>query len=320
MKISCLIFLFAISSISIAQMGEKPCPRNQPVISYHEQENAIFLFGGFCSLDKNKLNDLWKYDGQGWVRITNDNPPPVRSGHSMVYDSFNNRLLVFGGKNEKGDLLNDLWSWDGSDWEMLSTDGPRPRQSQRMVINSNNGDIFMFGGSNTEGKALNDTWVFRNGTWIEIESENVPPARLQHTMSYDSKRNRVVLFGGFERTEKGKHIFGDTWEWQSTEGWILRENSDRMARDHHAMTYDLKTEGTILFGGYKDGYLGDTWHWNGEKWQELKITGPSARAGKPGLIFDSNNGVVILFGGWDKSNEPLMDLWQIDAQQLWRKY
>ena len=319
MKILSSILLLTIPGIAIAQTG-KPCPRNQPVIAYHEQEHSIFLFGGFCSLDKNRLNDLWKYDGQAWIRMTSDNALPTRSGHSMIYDKFNSRLLVFGGKDEKGDLLNDLWSWDGVDWKMISANGPEPRQSQRMVFNSSNGDVFLFGGSNTEGKALDDTWVFRNDVWIEIDSDVTPPARLQHTMSYDSKRNTIVLFGGFSRNENGKRVFGDTWEWQSTEGWLPRANDDQMARDHHAMTYDIKTGRTILFGGYNNEYLGDTWHWNGERWQQLSTTGPSARAGKPGLIFDSKNGVVVLFGGWDKNNQPLMDLWQIDAQQTWRKY
>lgn len=309
-----------ISSITTAQIEEKPCPRNQPVISYNEQQHSIFLFGGFCSLDKKRLNDLWQFDGQSWIRITGDNPPPARSGHSMIYDKVNNRLLVFGGKNEEGKLLNDLWSWDGSRWEMISVDGPEPRQSQRVVFNSENGDVFMFGGSNIEGKALNDTWVFRKGAWVEIESGNTPPARLQHTMSYDVKRNTVVLFGGFSRTENGKHVFGDTWEWQSIEGWMLRENNNPMARDHHAMTYDVKTGRTILFGGYNNGYFGDTWNWNGERWQQLAITGPSARAGKPGLVFDSKKEAVVLFGGWDRNNEPLMDFWLIDSQQIWQKH
>ena len=320
MKISWFILIVLVGSMATAQTTDVPCSRNQPVIAYSEQEQSIFLFGGFCSLDKNRLNDLWRYDGQAWIRIASNNPPPARSGHSMVYDQSNNRLLVFGGKNENGDVLNDLWSWDGNKWEMIRADGPEPRQSHRLAYNSSNGDVFLFGGSNLESKAFNDTWILRDGDWVEIESENNPPARLQHTMSYDSKRNKIVLFGGFSRTETGKNVFGDTWEWDSTEGWLLKEDNLQMARDHHAMTYDTKTERTILFGGYNNGYLGDTWAWDGEKWQELAIEGPSARAGKPGFVFDLKKEVVVLFGGWDKSNEPLMDLWYIDSQQQWRQF
>ena len=311
----CFAILLLASKIGSAQSNGDPCSRNQPVIAYNKHENAIFLFGGFCSRDKSRLNDLWKFDGKTWIHVPSNTPPSPRSGHSMIYDEFNRRLIVFGGKNDKGDLLNDLWVWDGNNWEMISEEGPQPRQSHRMAFNLNNGDVFLFGGSNADRESLNDTWVFRDEVWVELKPEQSPPARLQHTMSYDKERERIVLFGGFTRTENGKVVYGDTWEWESSEGWKLIKDNDQMARDHHAMSYDLKNKKTILFGGYNSGYLGDTWSWDGKEWMQLSTNGPSARAGKPGMVFDSNNEVIVLFGGWDTNNKPLVDFWQMDYQQ-----
>ena len=39
-------------------------------------------------------------------------PSVPRSNHSMVWDSQDDLLFVFGGIDEQGNLLNDLWSYN----------------------------------------------------------------------------------------------------------------------------------------------------------------------------------------------------------------
>lgn len=321
MRIVYFSVFLVFSLLSFSQVENSPCPRNQPVIAYHEKENTIFLFGGYCSESKTQLNDLWKFNGNEWVSVPSNHMPKARSGHSMIYDEQRNRLLVFGGKNNKGELLNDLWSWNGNDWKKISDIGPMPRQSHRMVYNSNNGDLFLFGGSNAEGNALNDTWIYRNEKWIQLESDNLPPARLQHTMCYDKKQDKIIVFGGFRRTDKGKFVYGDTWEWSSYNGWHQKANDLHLSRDHHAMVYDNANEKIVLFGGYNKQYLGDTWCLEGEKWVRIAIDGPTARSGKPGFIYNSADKTLILYGGWDKSNRPLEDFWLFDYNHKeWKSY
>jgi len=319
-----LITLLLSTTLAYAQVELLPCPRNQPVTAYHVKENKMFLFGGYCSVEKKRLNDFWQFDGASWKRIETDTTPEARSGHAMIYDSIKNRLLVFGGKNENGDLLNDLWSWDGTNWELLAEGDPAdpaPRQSHRLIFNNDNGDFFLFGGSNNDGQALNDTWIFSGEQWMELKSENTPPPRLQHTMAYDQGRKKVVLFGGFSRNEGSKVIYGDTWEWQIKEGWKLMDDNDQLARDHHAMAYDNNSKKIILFGGYNQHYLGDTNSWDGKKWIQLTDKGPSERAGKPALVYSTKNKSLILFGGWDKNNKPLMDFWQFNSpSNSWANY
>lgn len=315
-----LILLLAPISFLFGQPEEKPCPRNQPVTAYHTAENAIFLFGGYCSAEKRRLNDFWKFDGDKWIAIQSENAPEPRSGHSMVYDASRKSLIVFGGKNDQGEVLNDLWSWDGTSWVLLSDEGPEARQSHRMVTNSNNGDLFLFGGSNASRQSFSDTWVYRDGKWKELNTEESPPPRLQHTMVYDQQRNKVILFGGFDRTDDGKVIYGDTWEWSTPDGWTLKDNNEKMARDHHAMAYDVASETTILFGGYNQGYLGDTWSWNGEAWTLRAAEGP-ARAGKPALMYHHSEQSLVLFGGGNSDSMQLMDFWQFNGQRnAWEHY
>lgn len=321
MKILCFIPLLLICGCATAQTDRTPCPRNQPVIAYHQKEKVIYLFGGYCSRDKKRLNDLWKFDGKSWVAVEVEIAPSPRSGHSMIYDPFKDRLFVFGGKSDGGDLLDDVWVWDGQKWGELSGKGPEPRQSHRMAFNSVDGTALLFGGSDIDGNALSDTWLFKDDKWSNWELNSQPPPRLQHTLSYDPLRNVMVLFGGFSRNNGDKTVLGDTWEWHTLKGWEMKANNEELMRDHHAMTYDQKNGRTILFGGYHQGYLGDTWSWNGSKWKKMSVNENLARAGKPGLVYDSRNEVVTLFGGWDRRNEPLMDFWQFNFdQQLWDQY
>ncbi|MBX2870635.1 MAG: hypothetical protein KTR30_00995 [Saprospiraceae bacterium] len=310
-----LIVCFSISNRS-SSIEDSPCPRNQPVIAYDAKDDAIFLFGGYCSTAKKRLNDLWVFRNNQWKKINQKEAPEARSGHAMVYDAFNDRLLVFGGKNETGQLLNDLWSWNRSAWSQLKATGPVQRQSHALVFNSNTGGVFLFGGSNAEKQSLNDTWIYKDENWKRISSSSIPPARLQHTLTYDSERKKMILFGGFDRTEKGKIVYGDTWEWDEALGWKLIDNNESLARDHHGMAYDFISKSAILFGGYNQGYLGGTWHWRGERWVKHKHTsyGPSARAGKPSLFYNDTAQGVVLFGGWDKGNRPLMDFWKFDGR------
>ncbi|MDT7831086.1 kelch repeat-containing protein [Flavobacteriaceae bacterium S356] len=311
LKIVLFILILPIEQV-YSQSQESPCPRNQPVLTYHSKTNNIFLFGGFCSTTKKRLNDLWKFDGKKWELVKSKMAPTPRSGHAMVYDSFRDRLIVFGGKNQQRELLNDLWSWDGTNWTLLSNEGPTPRQSHRIAFNSDNGDIFLFGGSNISKQSLNDTWIFRNGKWKRLTPKQSPAPRFQHTLSYDQQRKKMVLFGGGHRDDNGKTIYGDTWEWSISQGWMLKDENTKMARDHHAMAYDPDSKKIMLFGGYNKGYLGDTWSWNGKKWI-LKTTEGPARAGKPGLIFNTLEKSMMLFGGGNNENMYLMDFWQFNS-------
>ena len=291
---------------SLAQ--ETPCPRNQPVIAYRNSNSQIYLFGGYCGEQNTRLNDLWAYDGSVWNPIETEKDPDPRSGHSMIYDSQQDLLIVFGGKGNDGVLLNDLWSWDGEVWKLLKTDGPPARQSHRMVYNSDKGEYFLFGGSDVDGNSMYDTWVYGHGEWKEVTTSSNPASRLQHTMVYDQKRQKVILFGGFGRDQGQKTVLGDTWEWDDSSGWEQKDNNLQLARDHHAMGYNQDSGTTMIFGGYNQGYFGDTWHWSGEEWQQIHNNGP-ARAGKPGMIYDQKSKKLVLFGGGDRENMNLMDFW-----------
>src|SRR5438105_4854819 len=77
-------------------------------------------------------------------------------------------------------------------------------------------------------------------------------------MSYDSARERTVLFGGYLFLSGKDLDFGDTWEWDG-EDWTQVADIGPFSRQWHSMAYDSKRNRVVLFGGNRVGFLGDTW-------------------------------------------------------------
>ena len=90
-----------------------PRPNMAAAAAYHEQADAVFLFGGLEDRDDSQLilsGDLWTLSGRSWNRIPQTGPP-ARAFHRMSYDPTQGRLLVFGGLTSLNARTNDLWSW-----------------------------------------------------------------------------------------------------------------------------------------------------------------------------------------------------------------
>jgi hypothetical protein len=132
----------------------------------------------------------------------------------MAWDQANSRALLFGGIDAGQKFLGDTWGWNGSRWEQIADFGPSPRAATGMT--SMGAQITLFGGVFVSGDpavthALGDTWEFDGSRWLQRQDIG-PSARSNHSMVFDSARNRVVLFGGAAVVPAGSGALGDTWE------------------------------------------------------------------------------------------------------------
>jgi hypothetical protein len=74
----------------------------------------MVIFGGDTTTNPNSTNELWglKLGGTpAWSIITpaGGAPPGGRYGHSAVYDSANNRMIIYGGNDDTMTPLNQVW-------------------------------------------------------------------------------------------------------------------------------------------------------------------------------------------------------------------
>lgn len=244
--------------------------------------------------------------------LTDATGPGPRADHAMAFDSLVNRTVLFGGND--GGPLGDTWERDGDTWnQRLSTPNPGPRWSHRMVYDSDRDVIVLFGGTRDAAQLLGDTWEWSSTTssWTHLPVTG-PSPRDGHSMSYDSGRGVIVLFGGWHNSYDG-----ETWEWDGT-AWTQRfPATSPTPRQTHAMAYDSRRGVTVLFGGfYYDGslhYYGDTWEWDGSTWTLRATTGPSPSI-EHAMTYDSDRGVIVLFGGRTSGGAVILgETWEWDG-------
>jgi hypothetical protein len=167
-------------------------------------------------------------------------------------------MVLFGGTAEVG-FTNDTWEWDGSAWTQVADMGPAPRMYPVMTYDISRQRLILFGGVVAVGAALRlsgDTWERVGTEWTQV-ADTGPAPRQNCTLTYDTVRQRVVLFGGFDAAGNRFH---DTWEWVGTE-WVQIADTGPPGRFAPAMVYDRSREGLVLFGGNgsQDQWLNDTW-------------------------------------------------------------
>ena len=147
--------------------------------------------------------------------------------------------------------------------------------------------------------------------WGPVSTSQVPPAREFAAMTFDSTRNRTVLFGG------GNTAFtnlSDTWEFDGV-NWVQRTPSiSPPALVGSAMAFDANRHVAVMFGGGTPaGNSAATWEWDGTNWTARAFTtAPSARLWTT-MAYDSARGRIVLFGGDGTGATDLGDTWEYDG-------
>ncbi|MFZ4575842.1 MAG: Kelch repeat-containing protein, partial [Phycisphaerales bacterium] len=213
--------------------------------------------------------------------------------HAQAYSAVNGGTLLFGGRDAANSTLGDTWLKTAAGWSNVSNSGPAARTDHAMA-KLGNGHVLLFGGKTNAGQnssALGDTWAWDGANWMQLAATG-PAARAGHAMTFDSARNRVVVFGGLDAAGGA---LSDTWEWNGA-AWSQVSTTGPAPRFAHTMAYDPARRKTLLFGGFGPGLLGDTWEWDGSAWTQVATSGVSARF-YAAADFDEQLGRILLFGG-----------------------
>ena len=252
---------------------------------------------------------------QQWVH-----PLGLRVGHDMVYDSAQERIVLFGGHVPDG-IVAETWLYDGTRWWLDSpAASPPPRQNHALVYDAARQRVVLFGGVDRWGVFLDDTWEYDGTQWQEITSAARPSPRRDHALAYDAARGRVVLFGGEDPDTSSQ---GDTWEYDGSQGsWQPVSPSGPLPspRRGHKLAYDAAGERVLLFGGNE--LQTDLWAYDGSQWSTLPASGEAPAPRRHfGLVYDPSEQVLVLYGGRDsETDDRLDDTWHYDLQtELWEE-
>jgi N-acetylneuraminic acid mutarotase len=280
------------------------------------------------------------------VKVSAANPTK-RVGHCSVYDSVNDRIIMYGGQTDATYVSwkTDTWVYDlnNNTWTIMSPESvPYQKTNSKMVYDSESEKVINFGGTYAEDYASNQTWIYDylEDSWTNIDPPNAPRLRVGHTMAYDSESDIVIMFGGSIPKDYnpygGNMGYNDTWGYDyNTNTWTnITPSISPLGRSNSILTYDSESDKIVLFGGYHshtvsayydptgEVYQRDTWtyDYNTNTWENVTpSTSPDPRIGT-NMAYDSESDRIILVGGSTHLDPTGMEdeVWSFDLNsEIW---
>lgn len=240
-----------------------PPARTEHVMTHDPASGLSYVFGGSDGVGV--LGDTWAFDGAGWAPVLTSTAPSPRRLAAVSWDPARGVAVLFGGTSEFGNqqLLRrgDTWEFDGREWTRTSTLGPSPRAGAAMVWDPVRGQTLLFGGFNrgTAEDWFDDLWAWDGARWTRLEPPGPRPiGRTDAALVWDTRRERVVLFGGGDNNVARQ----DVWEWDGS-AWtqVTPEREGPVSRYRHATGFDPERGELVVSHGTAVGWtpLGDTW-------------------------------------------------------------
>ena len=262
--------------VSDPEGDDDPAARGRSTLTYNDDLNAAFLFGGYSP--KGFYSDGWWWTGSSWAKITfgdpnGDGSPGARASHAMTYDTDRNVFVLYGGDDPNSPQhMNDTWEMSRyavywpiymiiHEWTLKSPAFvPGPRRDQTMVYDTKRDVTVMSFGRSLTLSPTSYEWNGTNWTLVQPtdpEDDGNPEPRFGHCMAYDTDWQRSIVFGG-----EGYAVYGDCWEFDGTSWRQLltsdpEGDGDPAGRKYASLVYDEKYQHLLLIGGNNGG--DETW-------------------------------------------------------------
>lgn len=179
---------------SLSPAGSPPSARSGHSAIYDPIRDRMIVFGGGGGT---YTNDLWQLSLGGplvWTQLSPaGTPPSARVGHVAVYDTFRDRMIVYGGSSDPQTWM--LGFEPSLQWTVLPTVGtqPPPMDVRGAIYDPFANRLVVFAGTtNVEvwSPAIGPT----PAEWTQlVPAGNPPPA--PSSVVYDSRNDRAILFG-----------------------------------------------------------------------------------------------------------------------------
>ncbi len=263
--------------VSVSVSGKTPSDRFGQTAVYSSASNRMIVFGGGTGFPAPCVNELWvlknpnEVGTPSWSQLAPTGTlPPAREGHTAIYDSKTDTMVVFGGTDGNGNYFNDVWILTNADgasatpaWKLALPSGsvPSARSQSAAIYDATNNIMTIVAGGTAKKTYANDVWTLSHangngGTpvWTQLAPTGpAPAARSGHSAIYDSKNNRMVIYGGIISTDAIKN---DAWILTSANGnggtpaWSqLSPTAAGPYRRSHAAIYDSVSNEMVIFGG-----------------------------------------------------------------------
>ncbi|MCA8948639.1 MAG: hypothetical protein KDE27_04010 [Planctomycetes bacterium] len=275
-----------------------PGPRSESELAYDAGRGRFVLYGGVRTIGfaLQTLGDTWEYDGTTWMPQTPATSPPQLRSHRMVARGNSGDVYLFGGATGFTDHRGGH-TWDGTTWQPVASSRAAPRvRDFGLAYDRGRDRTVLFGGYDAAGGGPRATTFELTGdVWSPVATPTSPSPRDQVAMTYDVRRGRVVLFGGYGVAAT---VHGDTWEYDGSTWTQVAAGFGPSARYATAMTYDLGREVAVLSGGFTGAnILADTWEYANGSWQQIATANSPGPHYRHALAYDRQRERVVFVPG-----------------------
>lgn len=237
--------------------GASPPARAHGLAAFDSKRGEVLLYGGLAP-NGAAMRDTWIWDGTSWTELSPPtNPGDAGNGSSMVYDPVRDRVWLLDGW-ASGSPFAKLWSWDGQtrQWTLVPTsNGPRYSAYPAFGFDRTRNVAVLFGGN-----ARDDTWTWDGATWTQLNPKNRPAGRQAASLAWDTRRERLVLFGGYIANSTPVN---DVWTWDGQD-WtsLVNAGTSMLPRERaFARFTPVGPAGNLLLlgGDGSQGSFSDQW-------------------------------------------------------------
>lgn len=189
--------------------------------------DRFLLFGGLG--EQGYLNDTYIFylSSLTFQNIQTSTIPPARYYHSMCYDTYQNKVYLFGGVYQ-GIPYNDLWEFDINSltWKKITpvNTPPPARWGHKMVYVETNKKIYIFGGQRgyADTDLFNDLWFYDTQTNSFLQIQTVAPFVTQFGMCVYPEINCILIFGGYSGSQ---NFSSDLWFYNYVSTSFIKSDS-----------------------------------------------------------------------------------------------
>ena len=261
-----------------------------------------------------------------------DTPSP-RMGSRMIYDSVNQRVLLFGGSyyDNRYTLYNDIWSYDytTNTWTEIDTPSKPPgRFNTPLVYDSDTHKIIVFSGFGAnEQNADMYSYDIESNRWTRLRPNPMPFARSDTSIVYDEKYNKVIILSGYVHYNDTHPR--DTWAYDVPSNTWERMGPETTPKGQygHYFVYDSIHERTLMLGGHwvdddSHGYTDGLWQYDygSDTWTLLNENPTLPERYWHTMSYNTNNGEITVFSGSQGYGDHSDDTWIFSTEtDTWRQ-
>jgi len=257
-------WVYSVDTNTWTEMNPSPAPSSRTFhgLAYDSRAEVVVLFGGVHNTYEGALGDTWIYNVKTntWTQMFPTDSPSPRAGTGLVYDS-HHKKIVLHSLTPYPVYTAETWTYD-------------LRANTWTNMNPSNIPLWSSGDTcdpvNLTYDPKNDvsvnlcyftvwTYSLTTNSWTKKPTPAVqPPARWGTDFAYDSRLDKMILFGGCDWGA----MRGDTWTYDvRTNAWSnLNPSVSPPGRCAHELVYDSKNEVVVMFGGETwSAVLSETW-------------------------------------------------------------